>query len=53
MSWSSRAVKCVSTTASHSTCPSLFFTARINNYADGLFGTLTPMPAQLNAEDHE
>jgi uncharacterized protein (TIGR03118 family) len=41
------------TTASPSTGPSLFFTAGINNYADGLFGTLTPVPAQLNAEDHE
>jgi uncharacterized protein (TIGR03118 family) len=41
------------TTASPSTGPSLFFTAGINNYADGLFGTLTPAPAQLNAEDHE
>jgi uncharacterized protein (TIGR03118 family) len=41
------------TTASPSTGPSLFFAAGINNYADGLFGTLTPTPAQLNAEDHE
>jgi len=36
-----------------STGPALFFSAGINNYADGLFGTLTPTPAQLNAEDHE
>jgi uncharacterized protein (TIGR03118 family) len=41
------------TTASPSTGPALFFAAGINNYADGLFGTLTPVPAQLNAEDHE
>ena len=41
------------TTANPSTGPSLFFAAGINNYADGLFGTLTPVPAQLNAEDHE
>jgi hypothetical protein len=38
---------------SPSTGPALFFTAGINKYADGLFGTLTPVPAQLNAEDHE
>lgn len=36
-----------------STGPALFFAAGINGYADGLFGTLTPVPAQLNAEDHE
>jgi uncharacterized protein (TIGR03118 family) len=36
-----------------STGPALFFTAGINNYADGLFGALTPSAAQLNAEDHE
>jgi uncharacterized protein (TIGR03118 family) len=36
-----------------STGPALFFTAGINNYADGLFGALTPTAAQLNAEDHE
>jgi uncharacterized protein (TIGR03118 family) len=41
------------TTASPSTGPALFFAAGINNYADGLFGTLTPTAAQLNAEDHE
>jgi uncharacterized protein (TIGR03118 family) len=41
------------TTATPSTGPSLFFAAGINNYVDGLFGTLTPAPAQLNAEDHE
>jgi hypothetical protein len=33
--------------------PALFFSAGINGYADGLFGTLTPVAAQLNAEDHE
>jgi len=41
------------TTATPSTGPALFFAAGINNYADGLFGTLTPTPAQLNAEDHQ
>jgi hypothetical protein len=41
------------TSAAPSTGPSLFFAAGINNYVDGLFGTLTPAPAQLNAEDHE
>jgi len=33
--------------------PALFFAAGINNYADGLFGTLTPVAAELNAEDHQ
>jgi hypothetical protein len=28
-------------------------TAGINGYADGLFGTLTPVAAELNAEDHQ
>lgn len=32
---------------------SLFFAAGINGYADGLFGTFTPVAAELNAEDHE
>jgi uncharacterized protein (TIGR03118 family) len=41
------------TTATPSTGPALFFAAGINNYADGLFGTLTPVAAELNAEDHE
>jgi uncharacterized protein (TIGR03118 family) len=41
------------TTATPSTGPALFFSAGINGYADGLFGTFTPVPAQLNAEDHE
>jgi uncharacterized protein (TIGR03118 family) len=41
------------TTASPSTGPALFFAAGIDNYAHGLFGTLTPIAAQLNAEDHE
>jgi uncharacterized protein (TIGR03118 family) len=36
-----------------STGPALFFSAGINGYVDGLFGTLTPVAAQLNAEDHE
>jgi uncharacterized protein (TIGR03118 family) len=36
-----------------STGPALFFTAGINNYADGLFGALTPVATELNAEDHE
>jgi uncharacterized protein (TIGR03118 family) len=40
-------------TASPSTGPALFFAAGINGYADGLFGTLTPVAAELNAEDHE
>lgn len=41
------------TTANPSTGPALFFAAGINGYAHGLFGTLTPVAAQLNAEDHE
>jgi uncharacterized protein (TIGR03118 family) len=41
------------TTATPSTGPALFFAAGINGYADGLFGTLTPVPAELTAEDHE
>ena len=41
------------TQANPSTGPALFFAAGINGYADGLFGTLTPAPAELNAEDHE
>ena len=41
------------TTASPSTGPALFFAAGIDGYAHGLFGTLTPTPAQLTAEDHE
>ena len=41
------------TTAHPSTGPALFFAAGIDNYAHGLFGTLTPAAAQLNAEDHE
>ncbi len=32
--------------------PALFFSAGINGYADGLFGTLTPVPAELTEEDH-
>jgi uncharacterized protein (TIGR03118 family) len=40
-------------TASPSAGPALFFAAGINGYADGLFGTLTPVAAELNAEDHE
>ncbi|MGC1685342.1 MAG: TIGR03118 family protein [Candidatus Acidiferrales bacterium] len=40
-------------TANPSTGPALFFSAGINGYADGLFGTLTPVAAELNAEDHE
>ena len=36
-----------------STGPALFFSAGINNYADGLFGTFTPVPAELSADDHE
>jgi uncharacterized protein (TIGR03118 family) len=36
-----------------STGPALFFAAGINNYADGLFGALTPIASQLNLEDHE
>jgi uncharacterized protein (TIGR03118 family) len=41
------------TQANPSTGPALFFAAGINGYADGLFGTLTPIPAELTAEDHE
>ena len=41
------------TTATPSTGPALFFAAGIDNYAHGLFGTLTPAAAQLTAEDHE
>jgi uncharacterized protein (TIGR03118 family) len=41
------------TQATPSTGPALFFAAGINNYADGLFGTLTPVAAELTAEDHE
>ncbi|HEY6845379.1 MAG TPA: hypothetical protein VI320_04110, partial [Terracidiphilus sp.] len=36
-----------------STGPALFFSAGINGYADGLFGTFTPVAAELSAEDHE
>jgi uncharacterized protein (TIGR03118 family) len=39
--------------ASPSAGPGLFFAAGINGYADGLFGTLTPVAAELNAEDHQ
>lgn len=39
--------------ASHSAGPALFFAAGINDYADGLIGTLTPVAAELNKEDHE
>jgi uncharacterized protein (TIGR03118 family) len=41
------------TTTTPSTGPALFFVAGINEYADGLFGTLTPVAAELNAEDHQ
>jgi uncharacterized protein (TIGR03118 family) len=40
-------------TASPSAGPALFFAAGIDGYANGLFGTLTPVAAELNAEDHE
>jgi uncharacterized protein (TIGR03118 family) len=39
--------------ATPSTGPALFFAAGINGYADGLFGTFTPVAAELTAEDHE
>jgi uncharacterized protein (TIGR03118 family) len=39
--------------ASPSPGPALFFAAGINGYADGLFGTLTPVAAELTAEDHQ
>lgn len=39
--------------ASPSPGPALFFAAGINGYADGLFGTFTPVTAELNAEDHQ
>jgi hypothetical protein len=42
-----------SSTASPSSGPALFFAARINGYAGGLFGTLTPVRAERAAEDHE
>jgi len=44
-----------STTAAStiSTGPALFFAAGIDAYAGGLFGALTPVAAQFNAEDHE
>ena len=32
--------------------PALFFSAGINGYVDGLFGTLTPVTAELDEEDH-
>lgn len=41
------------TTATPSTGPALFFSAGIDGYAHGLFGTFTPAKAQLNTEDHE
>jgi uncharacterized protein (TIGR03118 family) len=41
------------TATNPSTGPALFFAAGINDYADGLFGTLTPTKPQLNAEDHQ
>jgi uncharacterized protein (TIGR03118 family) len=40
-------------TATPSTGPALFFSAGIDGYAHGLFGTFTPVPAQLKTEDHE
>jgi uncharacterized protein (TIGR03118 family) len=40
-------------TETPSTGPALFFSAGIDGYAHGLFGTFTPVAAQLNAEDHE
>jgi uncharacterized protein (TIGR03118 family) len=40
-------------TSTPSASPALFFAAGINGYADGLFGNLTPSPAELNAEDHQ
>jgi uncharacterized protein (TIGR03118 family) len=39
--------------ANPSSGPALFFAAGINGYTDGLFGTLTPVAAELNAEDHQ
>jgi hypothetical protein len=39
--------------ASPSIGPALFFSAGINGYADGLFGTFTPVAAELTAENHE
>jgi uncharacterized protein (TIGR03118 family) len=41
------------TTTSPSSGPALFFAAGIDDYADGLFGTLTPTTPQLNAQDHQ
>jgi uncharacterized protein (TIGR03118 family) len=38
--------------ASPSPGPALFFGAGINGYVDGLFGTLTPVTAELGDEDH-
>ena len=39
--------------ANPSNGPALFFAAGINGYADGLFGTFTPVATELNAADHE
>jgi uncharacterized protein (TIGR03118 family) len=38
--------------ANPSAGPALFFGAGINDYVDGLFGTLTPVAAELDQEDH-
>jgi uncharacterized protein (TIGR03118 family) len=38
--------------ANPSAGPALFFSAGINGYVDGLFGTLTPVTAELDEEDH-
>jgi len=52
---SARAMKAflAGSAVSPSAGPALFFAAGINGYADGLFGTLTPVAAELTAEDHE
>jgi uncharacterized protein (TIGR03118 family) len=53
LEFDNRATNQAGTEANPSTGPALFFAAGINGYADGLFGTLTPAPAELNAEDHQ
>jgi uncharacterized protein (TIGR03118 family) len=53
LEFDNRAPNMGGTTATPSAGPELFFTAGIDGYAHGLFGTFTPVPAQLNAEDHQ
>jgi hypothetical protein len=53
LEFDNRGSNAAGSTASPSSSPALFFAAGINGYADGLFGTLTPVGAELAAEDHE